>query len=149
MNGHHKRLSGFEVYDKITMEVVPRFKTSSLSGDCWRTSINVTFWFKGMEVRSAIFQDMQTAVLLLGHAYFSPWSETGIEKVEKDRCDQPGCSKPRRQRYVLKREYSAQGELIDATDTSGDPQWRQFCEDHKDRGDCDREDCMTNYEEAK
>lgn len=47
---HHKRLPDWEPYDKITIEIMPRLKTSGMSGDEWRTSAKVTLWHKGRPI---------------------------------------------------------------------------------------------------
>ncbi len=46
----HKRLRDFESFDEIRLKVVPRYKTSGLSGDEWRTGVLIEFMFKGQVI---------------------------------------------------------------------------------------------------
>ena len=143
----HKRHDDFECYDKITMEVVPRYKTSGLSGDEWRQHVEVKFWFKGHEIASHWSRDMRTAAMLFGSWLIGDGSgiENKILKLEKDLCDQPSCTEPPTHRYILKELFSHQGERLDKTDGYTRPYFRQFCQKHGTRGDCGREDADVNY----
>lgn len=144
---HHKRLPDFEVFDKITFEVTPRWKTSGLSGDEWRQHVEVTFWFKGVAVHNAGFRDMQCALLLAGAEWIrsqEPIPDKVIE-IEHSTCDQPSCPSVATVRLMVKVRYSERGDKLDAADQYGEV-YRQFCERHRRRGDCSREDNDSNYE---
>lgn len=143
----HKRHPDFECYDKITMEVVPRYKESGLSGDEWRQHVEVTFWFKGHRIYSYGARDMQAAMMLFGHHFFettSPISDK-ILKLEEDLCDQPSCTNPPTHRYILKELFSSSGDKLDKSDQGDRPYYRKFCQKHGTRGDCGREDSDANY----
>lgn len=143
----HERLRKFESFDRVELAVVPRYKTSGLSGDEWRQHVAIRFFFKGELVHEDGSNNMESALLRLGHIWVAaqePIPQRVIE-IEKDRCDQPSCVNPAVGRFRLKKLFSAQGEAIDAADTYGS-RYRQFCRVHLRRGDCSREDADTNYE---
>ena len=142
----HRRLHTSEIYDRIELVVVPRLKTSNLSGDEWRTGVRIKFWFKGSVVREAGARDIQTAMLLLGAAYFEHSAPISDEQLHRERksCDQPGCDKPFSVCYELKRLTAKDGSYLDESENAF-RYYRKFCDDHKYRGDCDREDCDENY----
>lgn len=144
---YHKRLRKWEAFDRIEFKVVPRHKESGLSGDEWRTSVHVCFYFKDIPVYEINFRDMQAALLMIGHHWVcqqGPIPEEVI-KIEKEYCDQPGCSEKHNsiKRY-LKRETAPDGSYIDPDDTFG-VHYRLFCNKHSNRGDCSREDSEDNY----
>ena len=62
-----KRLPEFEVFDKITMEIIPRYKTSGLSGDKWRQHVEVSFYFKEKCIKRFGCRNMNVASMMLGH----------------------------------------------------------------------------------
>lgn len=144
---HHKRHPDFEVFDKVTLEVVERWKDSELSGDEWRFSILIKFYFKGEVVyEGGGYGDMRSALMMLGSEYLKASCPvpTKLLKIEEVACSQPGCKFPAVARFRLKRETSERGEIIDPSDL-GDGKYRQFCAKHKHRGDCSREDADANY----
>lgn len=150
----HHRHHDFEPYDRITIDVVPRFKQSGLSGDEWRTSVRVVFFFKGEAVHEAHFSDVTTALAMLPAEHIHqcvPIKERVIELEQRERrCDQPGCSAPSSVAYRVRRFFSRGGELLDAKDMALDVQkivW--FCDEHAERGDADREDSDSNLERVK
>ena len=142
---YHKRHRDFEYYDRIEFGIVPRFKTSGLSGDEWRHTIVVRFYFKGVEVRLETYGDMKAAAAHLPGIFYSyePIPEAVIAR-EKDCCDQPGCEQKWVGRFELKRQTAPTGEWLDASESSL-RYYRQFCLKHIERGDCSREDADRNY----
>ena len=62
---YHKRLRHFEAYDKIVIEQRPRFKTSGLSGDEWRTGVVVQLWFKGQMIVEEFYNSYDFAIVSL------------------------------------------------------------------------------------
>jgi hypothetical protein len=143
----HKRLSDFEPYDKIVLDIVPRYKQSGLSGDEWRQSVSVTFLFKGNIVQTGHFGTMKSAIMMLGAMWIetsSPIPDT-VLKAEEILCDQPSCVNHATARYILKELFSRNGEKLDPSDSHG-VYFRKFCDAHKTRGDCGREDADTNYD---
>lgn len=142
---YHKRLPEFESFDKITLEVVPRYKQSGLSGDEWRQHVEVTFYFKGVKVHSFGSSRMRYALLMLGSHFLSEQEPIGAAIIEKEQisCDQPSCADAPTRKYILKQEFAdcGEGPLPDGFGRK----YRQFCEKHKTRGDCGREDSDANY----
>jgi hypothetical protein len=131
-----------QAFDEIRIRVVPRFKESELSGSEWRISAWVEFYRKGRLRHEATFRDIETACGFLyselhraidqGKAYFA--SEDNI-------CDQEGCANEATLRYSLKNRFCKDGHLTAADKRD----IRQFCERHKQRGDCGLDDADTNY----
>lgn len=143
----HERSRDFESFDRITLEVVPRYKTSGLSGDEWRQHVQVQFWFKGQVVHETGFRDMEAALMLTPAEWIraqEPIPEQVI-KLERDACDQPSCTEKAVGRFALKRRTDRQGNFLDEKDQHFGA-YRQFCKKHLRRGDCSREDSDENYE---
>jgi hypothetical protein len=145
----HKRHPDSGWYDRVEVDIVPRYKTSGLSGDEWRTSVRVRWYFKGLQVGEDFFgRDITAAISYLPHV-LALASDHGASsewlKHQEKKCDQPGCSADAIGRFKLKRETSAQGDYIERSE-SGFEHYRQFCRQHLRRGDCGREDADTNYE---
>lgn len=144
----HKRLPNFEVFDRIELVVVPRFKTSELSGDEWRQSVIARCYFKGEMVHECGgWHTMRAALELLPGALAEATCPIPMRviAIEAETCDQPSCQAPARGRHVIKRQFSERGELLDPSDIYSTA-YRKFCVAHADRGDCSREDCDANYE---
>lgn len=146
----HKHLSDWENYDRIEFKIVPRYKTSGLSGDEWRQHVEVTFYFKGIEVRSFGCRDMQCALALAPGRVLS-WSDEGIADsvIDMERsgiCDQPSCDKPSVGRLRIKEEFGDRGQRLHPEESLRGNAYRQFCKTHIRRGDCSREDSDDNYE---
>ena len=142
-NLYHKRCHNYEVYDKLSLEVVPRYKTSELSGDEWRISVHAKWFFKGVLIKETTYHDMQAALMMLPGEWLNEVPiPGGILAKERQSCDQPGCSQKAVGRLQLKRETDAQGNWLEPTSLMP---YRQFCLTHIERGDCSREDCDDNY----
>jgi hypothetical protein len=133
-----------QAFDEVRIVTVPRYKTSGLSGDEWRISAHIEFYRKGVKVHeSGGLRNVETACGFVyaehckgtdeGHAYFA--SEKGI-------CDQEGCSERATLLFKLKKLFCRSGH---GTEPMG-IETRQFCEQHKRRGDCALEDADSNYE---
>lgn len=142
----HKRHRDWEAFDRVTIETVPRYKTSGLSGDEWRISALVKFFFKGEVVAERSFGNVHTACRYLDVVWDEltcPIPDRVIE-LEKTKCDQPGCDSDRVNKVLLKDEYTNEGKL-DAADIYH-ASTRGFCRRHLRRGDCGLEDSDRNYE---
>ena len=144
MTAHHKRHPDFEAFDRIELRLVPRFKTSGLSGNEWRVSVIAEFFFKGEKVHEAGYSDMKHAMLMLGSDWVAAQIPTRVIEIEETKCSQPSCPKDATDKFWLKQEYSAQGHRLDPSDRHGQP-YLQFCAEHSHRGDCSREDSDDNY----
>lgn len=142
----HERLHDWETFDKITMEVVPRYKTSGMSGDEWRFGTVIKLWFKGHVVHEDFRTSMEAAIrylpVIVGEAA-CPISTEHVQ-LDEQHCDNPGCGNPWVARYVMKRRTAANG-LYLADEEMVKPRYRKFCKQHLRRGDCSREDADDNY----
>jgi hypothetical protein len=145
----HKRLPEFGSVDRIALEVVPRYKQGYLSGDEWRQHVRVVFYYKGLEVASYDSNSLESAILQLGSVFLNRYPiSNSILKAESELCDQPSCAEKAVYCFTLKQEFSTEGHKLDASECHF-KKYRQFCEKHSTRGDCDREDCDDNYVKEK
>ncbi len=146
---NHKRLSDFESFDRIELSIVPRYKTSGMSGDEWRQHIAVKFYFKGEVVHETGFNGMRNTLMLLGGEWLraqEPIPSRIIEMENEGLCDQPSCPNQAEGRFQIKRETSDNGLWLDPEEQRYHSSYRQFCKRHMRRGDCGREDADDNYE---
>jgi hypothetical protein len=142
----HRRCRDWEAFDKIELEVVPRYKTSGLSGDEWRTGVAIRFFHKGHLVHEDFRTRMEYAIMMLGDIWVKaqePIPEKVI-RVELEHCDQPGCKNLWIGKRFLKRIAAREG-WLDPENTSF-RYFRRFCDKHLKRGDCGLEDADRNYE---
>jgi hypothetical protein len=128
--------------DEVRMVTVPRFKTSGLSGDEWRTSVRIEFWRKGEVIHTRTVGDLQAALMMVAAEYVR-FGDDGIDNPESTNhlCFQPGCSDKAVSEYELKANYCREGH-------KSEPHWserRRFCQKHLRRGDCALEDADANY----
>ncbi len=147
---HHKRHRDSGWYDRVEVDIVPRYKTSGLSGDEWRTSVRARWYFKGLLVGERFFgRDIESALAYLPHV-IAVESDNGASNEwlahEEKKCDQPGCSADAVARFKLKRHTSRQGEYLHPDENQYSDSFRKFCKQHIRRGDCGREDADDNYE---
>ena len=146
-NLYHKRHRDHEAFDEVRMKVVPRYKTSELSGDEWRYSVHVDLLFKGEVVATERYGTMDyaaKALCVFMEKASCPVSDEWIA-LEKKRCDQVGCPNDAVSRFQLKELYDRTGHKLDPGDTPSE-HYRQFCQTHLRRGDGGREDSDRNYE---
>jgi hypothetical protein len=144
---YHKRLPDWEPFDEISMRIIPRYKTSGLSGDEWRQHVEIEFKHKGEVVFVTGARDMEAASMMLGHhlqTQTCPIPERVIA-IDRDKCDQPSCTENAVGRYLIKQEFARDGMKLDSSDIYG-AKYRQFCKKHARRGDCGREDSDRNYD---
>jgi len=136
-----------ERYDQINIYIVPRWKESELSGDEWRFSY----------VADVIRKD--ETIMSIGASKLE-WLLTGLQwriqfEREKDnfdleawkrtenKCDQPGCANVATVFYKRIKTYTKRGQKL--ADSEEQNSYRQFCENHITRGDCDLDDADANY----
>jgi hypothetical protein len=153
--GYHRRHHDDEIVDNVTVETVPRWKTSGLSGDEWRVSYVVRLWRKGDVLHQRAFARMRDACAYIPHAFACApcWPDEEFPtlwdqhlKGEHLICTQVGCDAPATTRLRLSKTFSPNGEgPLPAHSTY----WRGFCDKHRGRGDCGREDADRNYTEVK
>lgn len=145
----HKRLNDFESFDRIELQVVPRYKTSGMSGDEWRQHVSVKFYFKGEVVHETGWNSMQNAMMMLPGEWAraqEPIPSRIIEMEHEGFCDQPSCPNQAEGRFRIKRETSERGAWLHEEESRYHDSYRQFCKCHLRRGDCGREDADDNYE---
>ena len=145
----HKDAEGI---DEITIKQTPRFKTSELSGDEWRTSALIVMKRKGVVVYERPVHTMEDAASFLSWIFRVEAMENskvpGLFGAKVTECFQSGCSDPSKNVYRLKEIYSSQGEGP-LPKTEGFEYRRAFCEAHSHRGDSSFEDSDDNYELIK
>lgn len=140
---YHKRLRDFEVFDRIELQVIPRYKTSGLSGDEWRQSVRVSFYFKGLLIDQKSYHTIEDAAAYLPSLIRNPEGLSREYLAHEDgRCDQPSCAQKAVGRFELKRETAHDGNYLEPT---GIRHFRRFCLLHVERGDASREDADANY----
>lgn len=145
---HFKLHPDDEGVDRIEIQVVPRFKTSGLSGDEWRRSARIRVYRKGQLVGEDFTGSMEGAAQKLPWLWLTlpEWTEGPLyDGARGGACQQPGCSDVAVVTYQIKQEYSARGEGPLPPSPLGPPR-RRFCEVHAIRGDCGLEDADQNYE---
>ena len=146
MNQHFSRHPDDEYIDEISIQMVPRYKTSGLSGDEWRVSARVQFKRKGLVISEKTVGSIEAA------ASYVPWGLLTFREEAQDPdwlnreearglCLQPGCSEPATIIYQLKVRYCREGHKSDPHR----PEFRRFCARHARRGDCGLEDADENY----
>lgn len=144
----HRRLPEFESFDRIELQVVPRYKTSGMSGDEWRQHVSVKFYFKGEVVHETGWNGMRNALALLPGEWIraqEPIPNRVIALEHEGKCDQPSCAEQAVGRFKLKRLTADNGDYLDMSEQHLS-YYRQFCRKHLRRGDCGREDADDNYE---
>lgn len=152
MSDQYERHPDDEFIDEVSIRLVPRFKTSDLSGDEWRVSAAVEIKRKGTVMFSRSYRSVGDAAAHLPwllktwtempHSEIPEWTKQ--IKRDKALCHQPGCGEPATAVYRIKQRFSREGY----------PQPRQlpwkslraFCKRHGERGDSSLEDCDENYE---
>jgi len=139
------RHRNWQRFDKITIHTVPRFKTSSLSGNEWRFNARIDIKKKGRILLTSYAHDTQSAAeklpeILSQHELTKAVMETSME----DLCDQEGCSEPWTRSYKLKKLRCA--DCGHTKDDLGTTSVAKFCDRHATRGDCGIEDSDDNYE---
>lgn len=145
MNHAHK--PDAQAFDEIRITTVPRYKTSSLSGDEWRISGKIEFLRKGKVRHEEYMSKIESCVYGLGHLYqLAMDNAVGFYGGgEEGTCDQEGCPEQATVFYRLKKEFCNHFRPHEAIELKED-KIRQFCERHSKRGDCGLEDSDDNYE---
>lgn len=130
-------------FDEIRIVTVPRYKESELSGNEWRISAKIELVRKGRVVHEESFGTVESAVRFLPFVHARAQDDgKGYFASEEDFCDQEGCSEKATVFYKKKMDYCDRG---DAHPILYGDKTRQFCDKHKQRGDCGRDDADSNY----
>lgn len=141
-------LTGNEPIDHVEIAVTPRFKTSDISGDAWRTSAVVRLYRKGILVHERAVNNVANAAALLPSLLLNVIEGPDNEGLDAARqqtegsCMQPGCRDPGIVLRRLRSLYCGEGHAR----TPGADYVRLFCQRHSGRGDCNLEDADANYE---
>lgn len=145
-----RRLDRDEYIDEVRIRTVPRFKTSGLSGDEWRTSTVLQFVRKGhvLYERTSGTVEHALKVSLVALATYGETQEHMVKpKIDLETlCDQPGCSEPATNLYKVKKVRLGNSHHMEKPAL---PSERAFCNKHAHRGDSDFEDCDANLELIK
>jgi hypothetical protein len=138
-------------FDEIRLRIVPRYKTSDLSGDEWRISVVTEYYRKGTIIHTTQSgSDMQVAAgLLFGRLVEAQDNGIGYFAGDGVHCDQEGCNNKATVVYKIIQRWCVGGGNCGQKKESYGDQHRCFCDTHKQRGDCDLEDNDKNYELVK
>lgn len=138
--------------DRVEVDTVPRYKTSGLSGDEWRTSAVIRLFRKGHLVHEEHMQNLEVAAARLPWLMRTVLEDLPIEQYTKlDRatsslCAQVSCGAPAEVYYRLRELYCREGH--GHAPYEGSSYIRGFCLEHARRGDCGLEDADANYQPA-
>jgi hypothetical protein len=142
------RLEGDKFIDRVEVSTIPRFKTSGLSGDEWRTGVQLVAYRKGRVVKERFVGNMDYATRLVG---MNDWWLNDDESVSEpdmceDLCDQPGCDQPWTVLYRRVKDGCGRCGAVKARED--DDRWahyQAFCERHAHRGNSSLDDSDDNY----
>lgn len=141
-------------FDAFEVQRIEHYKTSSLSGDQWRFRWIVRLYRKGVAYVERIVGGHDGAFaatvaaegLAIGSEVFGASGWTTLLEVpsEEGTCCQPCCAKPATVRYAMRLEYD-QTCFFSRAVPDDCVYYREFCEDHRERGDAGLDDGGTNY----
>lgn len=153
-------------YDDIRISILPRYKTSGLSGDEWRFSYVAEIFWKGFRIGSRGWSRMEHAIRSLdnwinylqesiqfefkkyddeprGH----PWAIAFPDhRLLAEFCAQPGCPNLATHTFIKKNTYCVGPGNCGAKHSKLGVHAVRFCPKHCTRGDCDMEDADSNLE---
>lgn len=140
-----------EGYDEIRVQKVPRYKASSLSGACWRTSVRVQLVSKARVLIERDYRDIRTALMFLPGLFLTAADledfKRPTEEEDNSLCFQPGCMAGFVSEYRVLKNFTKEGHGIpDPPDSERPDRRRRFCPQHLQRGTCDLDDNDKNYE---
>lgn len=144
----YERTRGDEFYDEVRITTVPRYKTSGLSGDEWRTSVHLEILRKGRLVHERDYNRLEWAATHLPWLLTTLAETVGIDpRMTDDLCMQPGCDQPWTTVYRKLGDGCGNCGHVKAKDADDlFPHYRAFCARHARRGDCGLDDADRNYE---
>lgn len=139
-----------QAFDEIRIFVVPRYKTSGMSGDEWRISTTTEFHRKGKKVHEVHHGKMEAAAACLGYDYLSAVDNgKGFFAGEENICDQEGCHEPATVTLRVIKEFSRDNPHEWNKEIQDRILVRKFCGRHSTRGDCAFDDADQNYQVIK
>ena len=143
---YHEDHPDDERFDSVTIDCIERWKESELSGDEYRFSYRVRFWRKEIVIIERSFSTLEYAIKYLP-SMPSSTEDSAVNhdgwNATKRLCDQPGCALEASVFYKRKKHFTPRGEELVMGSIAT---YRQFCVEHKHRGDCSRDDSDHNYE---
>lgn len=142
----YERHDDDEYFDEIIIKTRPRWKTSGMSGDEWRTSASITVKRKGHTILETSTNKIRSAAAYLPWLLLTMFEQDHVTRLpdflDHSLCFQPGCDNPAVSVYRLKQDYCASGKAHELhTETR-----LAFCRTHLERGDCGLKDSDSNYE---
>ena len=146
MSYFRSRLEDDKFIDLIIIETIPRFKTSGLSGDEWRTSVRATAFRKGRLVAEKnVVNILYAQQMMATNDWWTDDEAIPDPRMCEDLCDQPSCDQPWTVMYKRVTEGCGRcGATRQAYE--GFDQFQAFCSRHAHRGDCSLSDSDTNYQ---
>jgi hypothetical protein len=135
-----------QAFDRIEIVIVPRYKTSGLSGDEWRISTATKFFRKGKLIHEVTHGNMEAAAACLGCDYLNATDNGhGYFAGEGDICDQEGCSEKATVTYRVLKEFCRDHPFDHQKELTDEIVIRKFCQRHSKRGDGAFDDADANY----
>lgn len=145
----HVRHPKDEEFDAIDIRVVPRWKESELSGDEWRFSYEAQVKRKGETIITITAGRLDWLLKRLQGDILTACEEENVDHEAWERtetkCDQLGCAEIATVFYVCHNRYTERGDMLAPNEFHDGNEYRQYCERHKNRGDCALDDAMHNY----
>jgi len=150
-------------YDRVEIDIVPRYKQSHMSGDEWRFSYRARVWWKGFLIGSHSMSTMEHITRTLDHwlnymneiihfnykKYDDGSGHEGMihfpdHRLQAEYCAQPGCPNKATHTFVKKKTWTRDG--CSETTKPNAVHVIRFCPLHTTRGDCALEDADNNLE---
>jgi len=142
-------IPGQQYYDEVTIRTIPRFKTSSASGNEWRIKAEAIFRRKGVVLGTMTGSDAPSLAEQIRSGNIH-WNTRAFDPHVFDSfCAQDGCSEPGINTHRVLQTYcnSCAHPERDMSPILGDTVLvRSFCARHSDRGDASYNDRNENYE---
>ena len=151
-----------EYFDEVKVVILPRYKTSGLSGDEWRFTHQARLFWKGQQIGHRNFLNLQDAlremdwwvrnINELVKFRFKEYDDGSHleelinfpdEKLRVEYCAQPGCPNKATHTFIKKKKWTKDG--MAEVPMHGVHAIR-FCQQHTTRGDCALEDADKNLE---
>ena len=153
LRGFILRLRNDDFIDEVSIKTIPRFKSSELSGDEWRTHAQVELRRKGHVIATTGVLNMECAAALLPWFLKTFGEDRNFDKQVQeamdrdwDLCQQPGCPESVDTMFKVLVEACHLGPH--PVDPDRTPMFRGFCKAHLNRGDQSFEDSNESYEEV-
>ena len=131
-------------WDAVTIETVPRWKESELSGDEYRILAEGKLFYKGHTVKKFEFSNVDNGIRYLDGAIIYGHEEWDFID-DSFLCDQESCTSVADVKYKRLHGYTSRGDPETIYDWN---LYRVFCNQHKTRGDC-ADDSDQNYEQVE